>query len=57
MVVPLRLRLGDGVELSMFTTIATFGSPLDITVAELAIESFYPAAERTANYLRGRDAS
>ncbi|TYB41918.1 helix-turn-helix domain-containing protein [Actinomadura chibensis] len=51
--VPLRLRL-DGRELSFFTTIATFGTPVDITVAELAIESFYPADARTSEYLRER---
>jgi transcriptional regulator with XRE-family HTH domain len=51
--VPLRLRTAEG-ELSFFTTIATFGSPLDVTVAELAIESFYPADERTGTFLRRR---
>ncbi|TDB89544.1 XRE family transcriptional regulator [Actinomadura sp. KC216] len=52
-VVPLRLRV-DGRELSFFTTIATFGTPVDITVAELAIESFYPADEPTTRFLRER---
>jgi transcriptional regulator with XRE-family HTH domain len=54
--VPLRLRLAEhgGVELSFFSTIATFGTPVDITLAELAIESFYPADERTARFLRER---
>ncbi|POM22440.1 anaerobic benzoate catabolism transcriptional regulator [Actinomadura rubteroloni] len=51
--VPLRLR-AEGRELAFFSTIATFGSPLDITVAELAIESFYPADPATAAYLRER---
>jgi transcriptional regulator with XRE-family HTH domain len=50
-VVPLRVRHGDG-ELSFFSTVATFGTPLDITVAELAIESFFPADEVTAAALR-----
>jgi transcriptional regulator with XRE-family HTH domain len=45
--VPLRLRTGDGGELALFSTIATFGTALDITVAELAIESFFPADEAT----------
>ena len=52
--VPLRLRLDDGRRLSFFTTIATFGTPVDITVAELAIESFYPADEETGAFLRER---
>jgi transcriptional regulator with XRE-family HTH domain len=54
--VPLRMRAPEpgGAPLSFFTTIATFGTPVDITVAELAIESFYPADERTALFLRRR---
>src|SRR4051794_24653056 len=48
---PLRLRAGDA-ELSFFSTLATFGTALDVTVAELRIESFYPANEATAAALR-----
>lgn len=44
---PLRIRDGDRV-LSMFTTIATFGTPVDVTVSELAIETFWPNDEETA---------
>ncbi|WP_344837075.1 helix-turn-helix transcriptional regulator [Actinocorallia longicatena] len=51
-VVPLRLRYGDG-ELVFFSTLATFGAPMDITVAELAIESFFPADAATAHAIRG----
>ena len=46
-VVPLRIRVG-GVELRFFSITAVFGSPLDVTVAELAIESFFPADAATA---------
>ncbi|KAA9151355.1 helix-turn-helix domain-containing protein [Amycolatopsis acidicola] len=49
--VPLRIRHGDA-ELSFFSTVATFGAPLDVTLSELAIESFYPADEATGAYLR-----
>jgi transcriptional regulator with XRE-family HTH domain len=49
-VVPLRLRHGDRT-LAFFSTVATFGTPLDITVAELAIESFHPADAETASVL------
>lgn len=52
----LRIRHGDG-ELAFFSTIATFGTPLDITVAELAIESFFPADPETARVLREREAA
>ncbi|MEU4604775.1 helix-turn-helix transcriptional regulator [Kribbella sp. NPDC023972] len=51
-VVPMNLRY-QGHELSLLTTIATFGTPLDVTVSELMIESFYPADETTAEFLRG----
>ncbi|MEV0284342.1 helix-turn-helix transcriptional regulator [Kribbella sp. NPDC050820] len=51
-VVPMNVR-HEGHELSLLTTIATFGTPLDVTVSELMIESFYPADEPTAEFLRG----
>ncbi len=46
-VVPLRYRHGDH-ELSFLSISAVFGTPLDVTVAELAIESFFPADAATA---------
>lgn len=52
-VLPMRLRTRAG-DLSLFTTIATFGAPLDVTLAELAIEAFYPADAYTAATLRAR---
>jgi transcriptional regulator with XRE-family HTH domain len=55
-VTPLRLRTPVG-ELAFFSTIATFGIPADITVAELAIESFFPADPFTADVLRARQTS
>ena len=48
--VPLRLRYPTG-ELSFFSTVTSFGTPLDITVADLVIESFYPADSSTAETL------
>lgn len=50
-VVPLRLRTDAG-ELVFLSTVATFGTPVDITVAELVIESFFPADPATAAALR-----
>lgn len=49
LLVPLRLR-GEGGEpdLSLFTTLTTFGTPRDVTVEELAVELFFPADEATA---------
>jgi transcriptional regulator with XRE-family HTH domain len=49
--VPWRLDV-DGVELSFFTTLTTFGTPQDITLAELAVELFYPADDATEAALR-----
>jgi transcriptional regulator with XRE-family HTH domain len=51
--VPLRLDV-DGDELAFISTATTFGTATDVTVSELAIESFFPADERTANALEQR---
>jgi transcriptional regulator with XRE-family HTH domain len=45
--VPLVLRGPDGGELTFFSTLTTFGTALDVTVAELAIEAFFPADDAT----------
>jgi transcriptional regulator with XRE-family HTH domain len=50
-VVPLRYR-GDHNELSFLSITALVGTPMDITVEELAIESFYPADAPTAEALQ-----
>jgi transcriptional regulator with XRE-family HTH domain len=55
-VVPLRLRWDD-LELALLSTVATFGTPLDVTVAELVIEAFYPADEATSAWLHARRTS
>ncbi len=48
---PLRIRHGGAV-LTFLSTITVFGTPLDITVSELAIEAFFPADAATAAVLR-----
>jgi transcriptional regulator with XRE-family HTH domain len=50
--IPLKIASDAGV-LSLFSTIAVFGAPSDLTLAELALESFFPSDEATANILRG----
>ena len=50
--VPLRYR-GDEQELAFISITAMVGTPMDVTVEELAIESFYPADETTAAVLSG----
>jgi transcriptional regulator with XRE-family HTH domain len=50
-VVPLRLVMKNRV-LSFFSTTAVFGTPVDITLSELALESFFPADAATVESLR-----
>jgi transcriptional regulator with XRE-family HTH domain len=49
--VPLRIRVGECV-LSFFSTTMVFGTPLDVTLSELAIESFFPADDTTITAVR-----
>lgn len=53
--VPFQMLTLDGTELRFVSIIATFGSPLDISVESLIIESFFPADPATGDYLRGLD--
>ncbi len=48
---PLRLRTEAGV-LSFISTTTVFGSPVDVTLQELALETFFPADAQTAEALR-----
>jgi transcriptional regulator with XRE-family HTH domain len=49
--IPLRLRMPGGSELSFVGMVATFGTPVDVTTSELSIESFFPADAETAEAL------
>ncbi|WP_327303366.1 helix-turn-helix transcriptional regulator [Streptomyces sp. NBC_01298] len=48
---PLRIE-HDGHLLSFVSSISTFNTPMDVTVAELAIETLLPADPATVKYLR-----
>lgn len=48
---PMIFRHG-GQELRLFSTITTFGTPQDVTLEEISIESYYPADEQTAELYR-----
>jgi transcriptional regulator with XRE-family HTH domain len=50
-VVPFRLVTEAGI-LSFLSTTTVFGTPVDITLSELALESFFPADAATAEALR-----
>lgn len=50
-VVPLQLVV-DGRTLSFLSTTTVFGTPVDVTLSELAIESFFPADAATAQALQ-----
>ena len=55
-VVPLRLRTPIG-ELSFLSTTTVFGTPVEVTLSELAIESFFPADAATGERLRATAAA
>ena len=48
---PLRFATDAGT-LSLFSTTTIFGTPVDVTLAELAIESLFPADAATTELLR-----
>lgn len=48
---PVQLRTDAGV-LSLISTTTVFGTPNDVTLAELALETFFPADSFSAEYLR-----
>ena len=50
--IPFQLRTEAGV-LSFLSTTTVFGTPTDVTLSELALETFFPADEATAAILRG----
>ena len=52
--VPFDLLADDGTTWSFFTTLTTFGTPLDVTLDELSVELFFPADDVTDRALRVR---
>ncbi len=54
LLVPMVVAVGDdgsGLELSLLTTISTIGSPHDVTLDELRLESFFPADDASRRIL------
>jgi hypothetical protein len=49
--IPFKMRFGGDV-LSFFSTTMIFGTPVDITLSELALETFFPADDLTAERMR-----
>jgi transcriptional regulator with XRE-family HTH domain len=56
MVVPFELATDAGT-MTFLSTTTVFGTPIDITLSELALECFYPANEVTAEMLRRHSTS
>jgi len=54
--IPLQLELPQG-RVALLSTMTVFGSPVDVTLSELAIEAFFPTDEPSAAILRGLVAS
>jgi transcriptional regulator with XRE-family HTH domain len=50
-IVPFQLAAGGAV-MSFISTTTVFGTPIDVTLSELAIEAFFPADDATAALLR-----
>jgi transcriptional regulator with XRE-family HTH domain len=51
LLVPFRFETPLG-EVSLFTTLTTFGTPLDVTIDEIAVELFFPADDASDEILR-----
>ncbi len=49
--IPLKLR-HDGEVLSFISTTMVFGTPVDVTLSELALETFFPADDLTAQRMK-----
>ena len=49
--IPFKLR-HHGEVLSFFSTTMVFGTPVDVTLSELALETFFPADDLTAQRMR-----
>jgi hypothetical protein len=49
--IPFKMRFGDEV-LSFMSTTMIFGTPVDVTLSELALETFFPADDATARRMR-----
>ena len=54
--IPFKMRFGGDV-LSFISTTMIFGTPVDVTLSELALETFFPADDLTAERMRGMAAS
>jgi hypothetical protein len=49
--ISMRIRRDD-LELDLFSTVTTLGTPLDVTLQELRVESLFPADARSERTLR-----
>lgn len=53
MALPIRIEY-CGTELCFYNTITTFGAAFDITLDEIAVETYLPADATTSRFLSGR---
>jgi transcriptional regulator with XRE-family HTH domain len=54
--IPFRMRFGDEI-LSFISTTMIFGTPVDVTLSELAVETFFPSDDLTAERMRAMAAN
>lgn len=50
-VLSLQLKIGD-IELKLFSMVSSFGTALDVTAAELKVETFFPADQQTEQFFK-----
>ncbi|HYE74710.1 MAG TPA: transcriptional regulator, partial [Blastocatellia bacterium] len=50
-VIPFQIKTPYGL-LTFFSTTTIFGTPIEVTLSELAIESFFPADAQTSDIMR-----
>jgi transcriptional regulator with XRE-family HTH domain len=51
---PMKLKKGE-IELEFFSMVSTFGTPLDVTLQEIRIETFFPANDKTESFVRAME--
>ncbi len=43
------------IKLEFFSMVSTFGTPLDVTLQEIRIETFFPANDKTESFVRAME--
>jgi len=52
-IIHMELKIGD-VSLKLFTTLSSFGTPIDVTAEEIVVEQYFPADEATKLFFENK---